>query len=136
MQPLNLLKFDLNIFLPSTPGSSKWSLYRRFPHKNPVYASLLPNTHYMTRPNHSSRFHPRITKSLTSEKWMSFYDVQRRAVKASSSQVRVPAILLLLNVGNYRLRLCGTLELENVLSKFRNNRSSVSNFKAEGMHTD
>jgi hypothetical protein len=30
-----------------------------FPHQNPVYASLFPNTRYMSRPSHSSRFyHP------------------------------------------------------------------------------
>ena len=47
----------LIFFLPSTPGSSKWSLSRRFPHRNPVYASPLPHTRYMPRPPHSSRFY-------------------------------------------------------------------------------
>ena len=40
----HFLKFHLNIILPSTPGSYKWSLSLRFTHQNPVYASSLPHT--------------------------------------------------------------------------------------------
>jgi hypothetical protein len=52
----NFLKFHLNIMLPSTPGSSKWSLSLRFPHQNHIYTSPLPHTCYTPRPSHSSRF--------------------------------------------------------------------------------
>jgi len=48
------LKIHLNINLPSTPGSPKWSISLRFPHQNPVYASLLSYTRYIPRPSHSS----------------------------------------------------------------------------------
>ena len=42
----HFLKIHLNIILPSTPGSSKWSPFLRFLHQNSVYASPLPHTHY------------------------------------------------------------------------------------------
>jgi hypothetical protein len=43
----NFLNIHLNI-LPSMPGSPKWSLSLMFPHQNPVYASPLPHTCYMS----------------------------------------------------------------------------------------
>jgi hypothetical protein len=53
------LKIHLNVILLSTPESPKWSLSLRFPHQHPVYTSPLPQTRYMPRPSHSSRFyHP------------------------------------------------------------------------------
>ena len=54
----HFVKILLNIILPSTPGSPKWSLSPGFPTKNPVYASP-PHTCYMPGPSQSPQFyHP------------------------------------------------------------------------------
>ena len=50
----HFLNLHLNNSLPSTRGSSKWSLSFRFPHWNPAYASTLSHTRYMPRPRYSS----------------------------------------------------------------------------------
>ena len=51
--PSHSLKINLIISLPSTPGSSKWSLSLKFPHQNPVYTSPLYHTCHMPHPSHS-----------------------------------------------------------------------------------
>ena len=58
----HILKVHLNIILPSTSGSHKWSLSFRFPQQDPLYAFTFPHTRYMPRPSHSFRFtHPNNT---------------------------------------------------------------------------
>jgi len=52
----HFLKIHLNIILPSTPGSPKWSISHRFPHQNPVCTFRSPNTCYVHCPSHSSLF--------------------------------------------------------------------------------
>jgi len=45
--PSHFLMIPFNITLSSRPGSSKWSLSLRFPHRNPVNTSPLSHTCYM-----------------------------------------------------------------------------------------
>jgi hypothetical protein len=53
----HFLQIHLNIILPTTSESPKWSISFTFPHQNPVYASPLLYTRYMPSPSHSSPFY-------------------------------------------------------------------------------
>jgi len=48
MSPPHFLKTHLNFTVPSTLGSTKWSLSLSFPHQNPVYACPLLHSCYMS----------------------------------------------------------------------------------------
>jgi hypothetical protein len=55
----HFLKTHLNIILPSKPGSSKWFFPSGFPTQTLYTPLLFPQTCYIPRPWHSSRFvHP------------------------------------------------------------------------------
>ena len=43
----HFLKIHLRIIFPATPGSPNWSLFLRFPHQTPLYASPLTHTRCM-----------------------------------------------------------------------------------------
>ena len=74
----HVLNIHMNIILPATPGSSKWSLSLRFPHQNSVYISPLTQVCYMTLQTHPSGFDnpnnnicfPNYLDSLTFNFWI------------------------------------------------------------------
>jgi hypothetical protein len=53
--PSRFLKIHQNIILPFTPRYPKWSLSLRFPHQNPVYATLVPHRRYFLSPAFCTR---------------------------------------------------------------------------------
>ena len=65
----HFLKIHINIILPSTPLSPKWSLSLRYPDKNYVWTSPLRDIFYMPRPSYSSRL---ITRIIFREQYRSF----------------------------------------------------------------
>ena len=79
-------------YLPSTPGSSKWSLSLKFPHQNPVYAFPLPHTCYMARKFHFLDF---ITRTIFGKQYRSLSSSLRTFLhSAVTSSLLGPNILL------------------------------------------
>jgi hypothetical protein len=54
--PSYFLKIYLNIALPSTPESFKWTLSLRFPYQNLLCTSHFPHMWYMPHPSYSFLF--------------------------------------------------------------------------------
>ena len=53
--PFSFLKIHFHT-LPSTPRSSKWSLFSHFPHLTPIFTSPSLHTCHIPRPTHSPWF--------------------------------------------------------------------------------
>jgi len=123
----HFLKIHLNIILPSTPASPKWSLSLRFPHQNHVYASPLPHTRYMLRPSLSSLFyHPNILnnpkrKILNADQYTIF--TTELKLRVSEAWRRVVWYITVQRTLCFRLHGCGftrcplPLESQNPLNK-------------------
>ena len=58
----HFLKIHFNIIFPSAQVTPKWAFFPQVSNQNPVYASPLTHSRYMSRPSYSSRFyHPNNT---------------------------------------------------------------------------
>jgi len=67
--PSHCLKIHINIILPSTPLFPKWCLSLRYPDKNYVWTSPLPDMCYMSSSSYCSRL---INRIIFREEYRSF----------------------------------------------------------------
>jgi len=122
----HFLKIQLNIILPSMPGSPKWSLTLRFPHQNPLYASPLPSPICTTCHSHLSLLYI-ITWTILGEEYRSFSSSLCSFLHSFLTfSLLVPNILLNTLFSNI-LSLRSSLIVSNQVSHpYKKNRQSYS----------